>query len=291
MVNVQSKMRILVLFLAGLSIIASIAGLFMDHSIEMTSYISVYGEEVQLQGKGLYKFDSVSVAAQGIASDLITLIVGVPLLLASSYFTSRGSFKAKLLFTGTLGYFLYTYMSYTFLWMYNPLFLIYVALMSLSFYAFVIMMTSFELSSIVTHFKEGLPVRYIGGFQVFIGVMLLLLWLGKIIPTISYDNVLAVTAPVGLEHYTTLVIQGMDLGFIVPTAFLSGILIIKRKPLGYLLSAVVTLKGITMLTAITAMMINMVLSDVAVSPVEVVIFLIFDLLAIGALVQLLRNVK
>lgn len=291
MVNLQSKMRILVFFIAALSILASIAGLFMDYSIEMSSYVSIYGEEIQLQGKGLYRFDSISVAAQGIASDLITLILGVPLLLASSYLALRGSFKAKLLFTGTLGYFLYTYMSYTFLWMYNPLFLIYVAIMSLSFYAFVLMMTSFELSSIVTHFKEGLPVRYIGGFQIFIGIMLLFLWLGKIVPTISFEGGLSVSSPVGLEHYTTLVIQGMDLGFIVPTAFISGTLLFKRKPLGYLLSAVVTLKGITMLTAITAMMINMFLSGVPVSPVELIIFSIFDLLAIGALVQLLRNVK
>jgi len=121
--------------------------------------------------------------------------------------------------------------------------------------------------------------------------MLLFLWLGKIVPTISYDDMLTVTAPVGLEHYTTLVIQGMDLGFIVPTAFLSGLAILNRKPIGYLLSSVVIFKAITMLTAITAMMINMALSGVTISPVEVTVFLAFDLLAAGALIQLLRNVE
>jgi len=39
------------------------------------------------------------------------------------------------------------------------------------------------------------------------------------------------------------------------------------------------------------MMINMALSGVTISPVEVTVFLAFDLLAAGALIQLLRNVE
>ena len=290
MKNVK-MMMILLGLITLLSSVASLSGLFYSDVSGDMLHVSVFNEQVQLKGTGLYKKDSVSVAAQGIASDFVTLVLAVPMLVISAYFAFNGSFKGKLALTGTLGYFLYTYMSYTFLWMYNPLFLGYVALMSLSFYAFVLMMTSFDLHSIGAHFKASLPVRYLGGFQIFIGIMLLFLWLGKIIPTISIGDRLSVTAPVGLDHYTTLVIQGMDLGFIVPTAFISGLAILNRKPIGYLLSSVVIFKAITMLTAITAMMINMVLSGVTVSPVEVMVFLAFDLLAAGALIQLLRNVE
>lgn len=290
MKNVK-MMMILLGLITLLSSVASLSGLFYSEVSGDMLHVSVFDEQVQLKGTGLYKNDSVSVAAQGIASDFVTIVLAVPMLVISAYFAFKGSFKGKLALTGTLGYFLYTYMSYTFLWMYNPLFLGYVALMSLSFYAFVLMLTSFELNSIGAHFKASLPVKYLGGFQIFIGIMLLFLWLGKIVPTISYDDMLTVTAPVGLEHYTTLVIQGMDLGFIVPTAFLSGLAILNRKPIGYLLSSVVIFKAITMLTAITAMMINMALSGVTISPVEVTVFLAFDLLAAGALIQLLRNVE
>lgn len=47
------------------------------------------------------------------------------------------------------------------------------------------------------------------------------MWLGRIILSLLSHSV-----PPGLEHYTTLPIQALYLGFIVPAAVLSGILII-----------------------------------------------------------------
>jgi hypothetical protein len=49
----------------------------------------------------------------------------------------------------------------------------------------------------------------------------------------------------------------MDLGFVVPGGILAGVLLIKRKPFGYVLATVFTIKAFTMLTAMTAMMIRM----------------------------------
>lgn len=111
-----------------------------------------------------------------------------------------------------------------------------------------------------------------------------MLWLGKIAPSILEDKV-----PIGLEHYTTLIIQGMNLGIVVPTAILSGILLIKRKPLGYLLSSVIIIKGITMLTSISAMILNQVLNSVNMNIVEVLIFPFFNLISIISLAILLKN--
>jgi hypothetical protein len=62
------------------------------------------------------------------------------------------------------------------------------------------------------------------------------MWLGRIIP--SYNNKIVA----GLEHYTTLVIQALDLGFIVPVAIISGILLIKNNSLGYLLAPIIIIK-------------------------------------------------
>ena len=95
----------------------------------------------------------------------------------------------------------------------------------------------------------------------------------------------------GLEHYSTLVIQGMDLGIIVPTAFLSGILIIKRKPFGYLLSSVIIIKGVTMLTCISALIINMLLVGVNMSLAEILVFPLLNLFAIICLILLMKNAK
>jgi hypothetical protein len=93
------------------------------------------------------------------------------------------------------------------------------------------------------------------------------MWLGRIAPSLING-----TSPEGLEHYTTLVIQTLDLGFIVPAAMLSGVLLIKRKPFGYLLSSIIIIKGVTLLTAIIAMAIRMLFAGVKVSFIELILF-------------------
>ena len=102
-------------------------------------------------------------------NDLITLVVGLPLLAISAWLAFRGSLRGKLLLTGTLGFFLYTYMSMSMLTAYNALFLVYVALFALSLYAFILEMMSFNLSSLKQSFSSGLPHGWIAGILFFIG--------------------------------------------------------------------------------------------------------------------------
>lgn len=282
----QKKVIIgLVILIVILSGISSLVGIFSDLPGNLTHAISVHGERIELYGKGIYQLDSVSLAAQGIANDIMVLVLGIPLLLVACYLSIKGSFKGKLLLTGTLAFFLYTYMSYTFLWMYNALFSVYVILMSASFFAFLLMMMSFDMPTMRTHFSEKLPVKWVGGFQIFVAVSIGLLWMGKIVDGFQKGGI-----PVGLEHYTSLVVQGMDLAFVVPCAFMSGILLIRKNNWGYLLSSVILLKGITMLTALSAMILNMALHDVKLGIVEVIMFPTFNIIAIITLIILLKNI-
>ena len=281
----KKSINILVLTIVLLSAVACLAGLFAGGGEGATTFETIRGEVVDIYGEGLYRYDSVSVTAQGKASDLVTLILGIPLLLAALYLRNKGSFRGELLLTGALGFFLYTYMSYSFLWNYNPFFIVYVILMSCSLYAFILSLMSINLAVLPSRFGEKLPVKFLGGFQIFLGVGIGLMWLGKLAPTFTND-----VAPAGLEHYTTLVIQGMDLGFVVPTAILSGVLLLQRKPFGYLLTSVIIIKGATMLTALSAMILNMMLKGVTMSPVETIVFPLFNLVTIGCLVLLLKNI-
>jgi hypothetical protein len=219
---------------------------------ENKSIKTINGETVTLYGKGLYYNDSISLASQARAQDIVTLVVGIPLLIISLYFTNKNSVQGKLLLTGTVGYFLYTYTSYSFLASYNAFFLIYVLLMSVSLFCFIINITSSELKDMKTKLKQSFPKKYIGIFAMTIGMIIGLMWLGLILPSIK-------KAPDVLEHYTTLVIQAMDLGFIFPVALLSGILVIKNNSLGYLLVSMIIVKGATLLLAVTMMIIFMII--------------------------------
>lgn len=282
----QKIIKYLIITILLLATLTSLFGLLSNKGNGSYEYTSINGEIVEIYGKGIYKNDSVSVVAQGKASDLVTLLLAIPLLSFAAILSLRGSLKGRLLLTGTLGYFLYTYMSYSFLWNYNPLFIVYVVLMSTSMFALILSMMSFEIDRIPSMFKEELPVKFLAGFQFFIALMIGLLWLGKIIPSLATGAI-----PLGLEHYTTLVIQAMDLGFIVPIALISGVLLLKRKPFGYLFTSIIIIKAITMLTSITAMIINSYFSDVSVNYIEVLVFSIFNLLAIIAFIFLMKNTK
>jgi hypothetical protein len=249
------------------------------------NYQSVFGETVTLYGKGLYQHDSVSMAAQAIAQDIVTLIVGIPLLVISLLMARRHLLKGRLLLTGTLGYFLYTYSSYSFLSMYNSMFIIYVILMSASFFAFVLMMMSFEIQSLPHLFHEKLPVKLIGGFLIAVSFVFGMMWIGKIIPALVNH-----THPDGIEHYTTLVIQALDLGFVIPTGFLAGILLIKRNPLGYLLAAIMTLKELTLVTALTAMIILQIQAGISINSVVIILIILINCLILYITFLLMKNV-
>lgn len=276
----------LVIAIAIFSLIATAFGIFSNTGPGQSEFKTVFGQTVTIYGKGLYQHDSVSMAAQAIAQDYVTLFLGIPLLLLSLYFSQKELLKGKLLLTGTLGYFLYTYASYSFLSMYNYMFLIYVLLMSLSFFSFTMMMMSFDMKTLPGYFNPQFPVNWIGGFLLAVSALFAMMWLGKIVPSLVGN-----TAPAGLEQYTTLVIQALDLGFVLPTGILAGILVIKRTPFGCLLASIVMIKELTLITALTMMIILQMATGIEISMGLLLVVILINLLIIFFLILLMKNVN
>ncbi|KGP74133.1 hypothetical protein [Pontibacillus yanchengensis] len=276
----------LVLVIGCLAFVATVVGIFSSGGVGPKEIRTLHDEVITLHGKGLYQFDSVSGASQVIAQDIVTLCLSIPLLFISLFWSRKGSIKGRLMLVGTISYFLYTYASYAFLLMYNPLFLLYVILLSASFFAFTLVMMSFDYENLHTYFHNNLPTKFIGGFLFSLSFLLLFLWLGRIVPPLLNGGV-----PVGLEHYTTLVIQVLDLAFIVPVAILGGILVLKRNGIGYLLAAILIVKGITMLTAITAMILNQARAGIPMTVMEYALFPAFNIVVMYCLYVLLKHVQ
>lgn len=270
--------------IAFLAVLAAGLGVFWQGGSEPFPFTTMRGETVLISNHGLYTYDSVSIVAQAVAQDWVTLLLGIPLLLVGLYLFRRGSLRGKLLLTGTLGYFLYTYTTYAFGSAYNVLFLVYAALFSLSLFAFVLAMMSIDIDSLADHFSPRLPRRLIAGFLFVVGGFLLMAWLGRIVP-----GLLSGEPPIGLEASTTLFIQVMDLGLIVPAAFLAGVLLWRRNSWGYLLASIVLVKGFTLSISVSAMALNMVLAGVTVSAVEVVVFPALTVVGVGLTAVLFKH--
>lgn len=282
----SNKLIRISILIALLSLIAAGAGIFWQGDGDSYEFTSLRGESITIYGQGLYRYDSISYAAQAVAQDAVTLMVGIPLLFTGIFLYRKGSLRGQLLLTGTLGYLLYTYTSYTFLSAYNELFLLYVALFSLCLFAFILAMINLNPEEIKQQISEKFPRRGVAIFMMIIAGFLTLAWLGRIVPPLMTG-----TPPIGLESYTTLVIQALDLGIIVPVSALTAILLWKDQPWGYALSAVVLIKGLTMGAALIAMIIGQILAGVPVSPVEIIMFSGIALAALIFTLILFRNIQ
>ena len=281
----QSALKWLIPPIFLLTLFAAAMGLFYETSGEPYSYTNHRGETVMLNGHGLYLYDTVSSTAQMQGNDLITLVVGLPLLAVSAWMAFRGSLRGRLLLTGTLGFILYTYMSMATLTSFNALFVVYIALFTLSMYAFILSMMSFDLQDLPKHFSEKLPRGWIAGLMFVIGGFFALAWLGRIFAALQPGTVPE------LENTTTMVIQFMDLGLIAPAAVLGGILILRRSAWGYLLSSIMMTKGVTLGLAVSTMAINMTLNGVPDSLGIMIPFLVITTANLVMTVVMLKNVK
>ena len=282
----KKTITVLSICIVILSILATLTGLLSKQVHSYPTVTTAFGEQVELYQVGLYARNSMSMGIQAIAQDIVTLILGIPLLIISMILIYRNNLKGEFLLTGTIGYFLYTYTSYAFLIMYNPFYLIYVALMTLSFYAFVLCILNMNHYDIQEQFTSKFPVKSLSIVLVITGVMLGGMWLGRIVPSLLSDQ-----APYGLEHYSTLGIQTLDLGVIVPASFVTAYLLMKKKQLGYLLGVVLVAKMITMTTAVSTMAILMQLNGIQLSIVELIVSPFLSLISIIFIIKVFKTIK
>lgn len=277
---------ILSIIILVLSLFAALTGVFSRQVKEYEDVTTVFGENVQLYQKGLYARDSVSMASQAIAQDVVTLVIAIPFLLVSLWLVKKQNRKGLFLLPGTIGYFLYTYTSYSFLMIFNSFYLIYVLLMTLSFYAFILCFMELNKLDIGEYLTERFPRKALSVFFFTGGIMIMLMWLGRVVPAL-----LAGSAPEELEHYATLVIQSLDLGFVVPACIVTAYLLRKGNKWGYLLAIVFVVKMVTMTAAVSAMAIQMKRNDVYVSFGEQLLFLILFLISAYFMIKMLKEIK
>ena len=276
----------LALIIIPLALLAAGAGVFWQGTGEPYPFETLRGETVMIRGHGLYRYDTINSSSQEIGADIVTLVIGIPLLITGILLSRKGTLRGQLLLTGALGYFLYTYASMCFLTAFNPLFLVYVALFSLSLFGFILSMKNLDVDEVTRHVQDGFPRRAIAAYFIIIAVFLTLAWLGLVAsPSLTW------TPPNGLESAITMVIQAMDLGIIVPTAFLTASLLIKKQAWGYALSSVILLKILTMGAALISMIIVQFLAGVEIEPVTSIIFILISISGIIFGITALRNIR
>jgi hypothetical protein len=276
--NRRIELVALCLVVAILAGAAATVGVFFRGDGSVENVVSPRGERYQMIVSGVYRYNAQRVVAEGVGWDVFTLFAAVPALLLCLIWLARGpvhgTLRARLFALGVLAYLFYQYLMYSVAWAFGPLFLLFVAIFALSLVAIVRILTTINMEELDSRTGPRFPALGMGIFSLAMAALLITMWMARIVAAMNgkIDGVLL--------GQTTLVVQALDLGLVVPLAVFTGVTALRRRRIGYLLSSVVAIKGAAMAAAICAMLIAAWIVEGA---LEIVPFVIFAAAAAAAL--------
>jgi hypothetical protein len=239
------------LLVALLAAVAAALGVFARGDGAFVTVTSVRGEVYDMATTGVYAWNAKQIVAEGVGWDAFTLLVAAPALALTAWWVARGSYRARLVALGLFGYFVYAYLEYAVTWAFGPLFLLFVAIFGSSVMGIVFVSTSLAMEGRPQATWKGFPNR---GWLVLSFVMsglLATLWLRRIAAALGGE-------PTGgeLNGETTMVVQALDLGLVIPALILSGVVAWSPGYVGRLFATVLSVTFVAMSVAIASMLIS-----------------------------------
>jgi len=158
-----------------------------------------------------------------LATDVVNLLIGLPILLGALGFARRGKLLGLLLWPGALFYALYHAIVYVFALPLNLAFLLWLLLLVLSVYTLAGLVARVDGPALQRRLAGAVPVRAAGGVLAGLGALFALLALGTLVSSLARQDPIA-----GAD----LALQVTDLT-VSPAWIIGGLLLWRRAPLGY----------------------------------------------------------
>jgi len=159
----------------------------------------------------------------------------VPLLMIAAIFALRGSVAARLVWKGTLVYLIYVFLGYTFGLHFNIMFLAYCGILGLSFYALAGSLPALPMAEIARRFGARAPVKATAVLLLLMSLGTAYHWLAEIVPAILGGQTPQAIRDAG---QFTEPVAVLDLAFGAPASMIAAVLLLRRKPLGFVLGPV-----------------------------------------------------
>ncbi len=236
---------------------------------------------------GLYR-DTPYFVAQAVAQDLISLAVVLPTLIITAFLASRGSPRARLVWLGGLVYLVYTYVVAAFDVSFNPLFLVYVALLGCSLYALIGGLVTADMAGIKACFTEKTPVKIVGIYLVVLAVLFYFMWLSEIVPALMTGEIPQSIRDNGTP---TNAVHVLDMAWVLPSFGITAVSLWRRQALGYTLAGVILSYGVLLVLAILSMVVFMIREGHPVVVPQVVIFGALFVISLGMLIWYMKDIK
>jgi hypothetical protein len=182
--------------------------------------------------KSIYARETMPWTIQTYGQDITNLVSAVALFI-TAYLGNKGSVKAFLVWIGVLLALLYAYIIYAFALHFNSLFLVYVAIVGLSFYTLIGSMIGLHASSLQPYISPNSRARPVSMFLLVLALLFYLLWLSQDIPALLTGKIPSTVTGNGL---LTDPVHVLDLGLLLPAMIITSISLWRGKLLGFLLA-------------------------------------------------------
>ena len=234
-----------------------------------------------------YAAESPNWTLQSLGQDYIDLLFVAPLLVFSGI-ASRNNKGALLVWGGVLFYLIYSYSIYCFALHFNKLFVMYCIILGLSFYGFVYFLYRLSEENVKSWFDERVPVKALAAYLIFVAVAFYALWLMQIIPPISEGKVPKELSDAGLIVNPVHVI---DLSVCLPALFITGVLLLKKHNMGFILAPVMLSFCIIMDVTIGVLAWMMKLNGLSSDMSVVWIMVVLAVVSAAMLIRMVRWIK
>mgnify|MGYP006292003723 CR=1 FL=1 len=188
----------------------------------------------------LYR-DNAFIRAVWRGNDLVSLGAAVPVFILGLISSRRGSLVGELIRLGLLDYTLYNYAFYLLAARYNVLFLPYVLVIVLSAFGLLTGLLSSRAKEIKEYFRTRLPGRWIAGYLLFVAGGLSAVYCSQCMGFIFQGTIPDIIPRSG---HVTHIVPALDLTLLVPWLVLGGLWLWQRRPWGYVVTVVITVKSV-----------------------------------------------
>jgi hypothetical protein len=158
-----------------------------------------------------------------VPNDVVNLLIGVPILLGSLWFTFRGKLIGLLLWPGALLYVFYNYIAYLFAMPLNFLYVLYLGLVTSSAYTIIGLVAAIDGSSTKNQLQSHVPERLAGGVIFSLGLLFLIRVIAMVILAVANETL------IDRSDLSVLIADFM----VSPAMIAGGILLWQQKALGY----------------------------------------------------------
>lgn len=198
----------------GLVVIAAVAGLTVDGV-----YVDSENAKEALRG-----------------NDMVNLVVGIPIMVIALWMTARGSTRGHLLWLAMITYVMYGYAYYVFGPTFNSLFLLHVAIFSLSMVALGFGLGAFDPTNLRPRWESSVLPRAVAIF--------LILIVATLIGNYAYETIRYSTGGelptdvLPFEEWRVHLGYALDLSIIAPASIIAAVLLWKNSTWGYTVAAI-----------------------------------------------------